>query len=38
MHRIHVGVVALSAVAVASASAGVVEFMASDGNKLLMPD
>lgn len=38
MHRIHVGVVAVSAIVAASASAGVVQFMATDGNKLFRAD
>lgn len=38
MHRIHVGVVAVSAIIAASASAGIVQFMASDGDKLFRAD
>ncbi|MFO0833809.1 MAG: hypothetical protein U0638_02470 [Phycisphaerales bacterium] len=38
MQRIHVGAVALSAAVIASASAGVVQFMATDGNKLFRAD
>ncbi|MBL8762273.1 MAG: hypothetical protein JNL50_13325, partial [Phycisphaerae bacterium] len=38
MHRILVGVVVTSALVAASASAGVVQFMATDGNKLFRAD
>ena len=38
MHRIHVGVVVTSALVAASASAGVIQFMATDGNKLFRAD
>ncbi|MCC6230134.1 MAG: hypothetical protein IT432_13030 [Phycisphaerales bacterium] len=38
MHRIHVGVVVTSALVAASASASVIQFMATDGNKLFRAD